>query len=61
MAGDKQSDLFVKIMASLITAAAIKISSDLGEIKTTVAVAVQRIEQMELRVRSLEEKIDKKP
>lgn len=48
------ADLFVKFMSALITAAAIKMSMDLGDIKTTVAVAVERIEQQELRIRSLE-------
>ena len=46
--------MFVKFMSALVTAAAIKMSMDLGEIKTTVALAVQRIEQQEMRIRSLE-------
>ena len=49
-----EKDLFVKILCSLATAAAIKMSADLGEIKTTVAVAVQRIEQHESRLTALE-------
>lgn len=49
-----QSDLFLKFMSALVTAAALKMSIDLGEIKTTVALAVQRIEQQELRIHELE-------
>lgn len=55
MAQNQHADLFVKFMSALITSAAIKMSLDLGEIKTTVAVAVQRIEQQEFRIRALEE------
>ncbi len=54
MALDRHGDLFVKFMSALVTAAAIKMSLDLGEIKTTVALAVQRIEQQEMRIRALE-------
>ncbi len=49
-----QSELFLKFMSAMVTAAAIKMSMDLGDIKTTVALAVQRIEQMETRIRSVE-------
>lgn len=54
MAPKDNGDMFIKFMAALITSAAIKMSLDLGEIKTTVAVAVERIEQQEMRIRSLE-------
>lgn len=59
MALDSRGDLFVKFLASLVTAAAIKMSLDIGEIKTTVALAVQRIEQQERRISSLEAEMRK--
>lgn len=49
-----QNELFLKFMSALVTAAAIKMAMDIGEIKTTVALAVQRIEQMEARIRVVE-------
>lgn len=51
---DPHRELFVKFLASLVTAAAIRISMDISEIKTSVAVAVQRIEQHEKRLSDLE-------
>lgn len=54
MAPKGSSDLFVKFMSALVTSAAIKMALDLGDIKTTVALAVQRVDQLEFRMRSLE-------
>lgn len=55
---DKHGDLFVKFMFSLLTAAAIKMCVDLGDIKTTVALAVQRIEFLDQRLKEVEKKVD---
>lgn len=51
------NDVLIKIMVSLITASAVKMASDIGEIKTSVALAVQRIEQHEARLQDLERRV----
>ncbi len=55
--GKEHGDTFLKFMLALVTASAIKISVDISEIKTSVAVAVTRIEAHEERIRALEHKL----